>query len=790
MACDIGRNQMKSTRFTWPRVRCANDAIDIEARFARLTSDLQNASIIVLDEMRAIWMVGLSALEDQIRTETDRLRPVEIRDLPKRLSIAACFLIVMVWIDAVLAAGTTLALIIIIEITSYVLHRKETAWPGGPPLWVLLGHWALNCISALVYMIPALVMAGHPDLSVVIMSMIWTCGIFIHLMNAFGRLQLYSSVLMMPVMICSMAVIWLIAMNPVEPAGRWGWALIAFTFILYIYNILENFVKQGRTKAALDAALLESQTRMIELETARCQLLNAVEALNDGFVYFDADDRLVLANRRYRELYATSAPAIVPGTKFEDILRYGLERQQYDDAIGREDEWLRERLQAHVAQRPLRQVLKDGTVLQIVERQTADGGRVGLRVDVTEMTQAREIAEAANRAKSDFLANMSHEIRTPLNGVLGMCELLAETRLDEEQISMLGTIRESGWSLLGLLNDILDLSRVEAGKLELELRAFDLGAVLSRLEALHGANARNKGITLVVDRGQDLSSERIGDEARLMQIFHNLLSNSVKFTESGMVHLHVCAKDTRVLRFTITDTGIGMSDDQIARIYDAFAQAEAGTARRFGGSGLGMTIVRKLVTLMEGEIEIVSSPGRGTRIDVTITAPVADLGLREHRTPIAEPAHEVRLRSLTGFHVLVADDNKTNRRVLAAMLSRFGLKLSFAEDGIEACKLWRENDFDLILLDISMPVMDGIDALQIMTKEAAALGRPMPPAIAATANVMADQIARYQQVGFAETLAKPVRRRELEDLLTRILGSPEAEAKLPLQDMPKRVGRI
>ncbi len=735
-------------------------------------------------------MAIFSALEGQIRSETEQLRPVEIRDTPKRLAVATCFIVIMILIDASAAAGMTLVLIIAIETASYLMHRRVTVLPGEVPLWALLAHWVLNLISAIVYMIPALVMASHPDLSVVIVSMIWTCGVFIHVMNAFGRLQLYSSMLMIPVLICSAVVIWRIATNPVEPAGPWGWALIAFTFILYIYNILESFVKQGKTNSALDAALIESQKRLTDLETARSQLLNAVEALNDGFVYFDSDDRLVLANRRYREIYAASAPAIVPGAKFEDILRYGLERQQYEEAIGRESEWLRERLDAHINQRPLKQTLKNGTVLQIMERQTADGGRVGLRVDITEITHAREVAEAANRAKSEFLANMSHEIRTPLNGVLGMCELLAETELDQEQISMLGTIRESGWSLLGLLNDILDLSRVEAGKLELELRAFDLNALLTRLEALHGANARNKGINLIVERGRDISAERIGDEARLMQVLHNLLSNSVKFTENGMVRLHVCTQDPNMLRFTIKDTGIGMSEDQISRIYDAFAQAEAGTARRFGGSGLGMTIVRKLVSLMEGEIEIQSKPGLGTRIDVTVPAHIPDQDPQEKDSDTAPGSVMVPSEILHGGRVLVADDNKTNRRVLAAMLERLGLDVSFAEDGIEACDLWRDSDFDLILLDISMPVMDGIEALRTMKREAAAMNRRLPPAVAATANVMADQIARYKQEGFGETLAKPVRRRDLEELLLRVLASPTIELEPAHQKPPKHVGKL
>ncbi len=734
-------------------------------------------------------MAAISALGQQIRDETRLMRLEHMRELPKRLGIAVCFLLILFSMGSAAVAIATLIALFFIEIVSYLLHRRVSAWRGEPPLWILGTNWLINTVMAAIYMVPALVMATHPDMAIVVLSVVWTCGAFLHIMNAFGKVPLYTSVLVLPVGLSSLAVIKLIAANPVSPAGPWGWVVIGFAFLLYVYLILENLANQTRTNAKLDAALEQSQKRMADLESTRQQLLNAVEALNDGFVYFDADDRLVLANRRYRELYAASAPAIVKGARFEDILRYGLARQQYEDAIGREEDWLKERLDAHFAQRPLRQTLHDGTVLQIMERETADGGRVGLRVDVTEITHAREVAEAASRTKSEFLANMSHEIRTPLNGVLGMCDLLAETKLDQEQKSMLVTIRESGWSLLGLLNDILDLARVEAGKLELELRPFDLETMLARLDSLHGANARAKGITLTVEQAHGTASHRVGDETRLMQILHNLLSNSIKFTEKGAISLRANMQDPQVLQFTLKDTGIGMSGEQINRIYDAFAQAEAGTARRFGGSGLGMTIVRKLVDLMEGEIDIHSAPGAGTRIEIVVTAPIAAndaLGAGAMPTTGAEPRPSL---SLQGRDVLVADDNATNRKVLAAMLGKLGLNLTFAEDGRQACDRWRERDFDLILLDISMPIMDGIEALGVIRREAEQSGRPEPVAVAATANVMADQVARYISEGFVDVLPKPVRRKDLEEKLTRILDA-QSDAPARTAEKIRRVGNM
>lgn len=563
-------------------------------------------------------MTGKSAtLRDRLRDEMDLLRPIDMRDLPKRLGMAGFFLLIIFLIDQMQAALLCAGAILLFEAISNYLYKKELIWPGQAPLWVIILHWMINQCLTLIYMVPAIVMASNQDLAIVALSLIWTCGVFIHVANAFGRLPLYTANLLIPVLIATWIVIWSVAQNEVKPAGPYGLALLIIAFVLYIYNIAENLFKQARADSALSAALVESKARLCDLEATRQQLINAVEGLNDGFVYFNSDDRLVLANRRFRELYALSADAIQPGAKFEDILRYGLLHRQFVDAIGRENAWMDEQLNVLNAQSVVRQILPDGTVLQVMERRTSDGGRVGLRVDVTEITMAREAAEAASRAKSEFLANMSHEIRTPLNGVLGMADLLAETSLDPQQKSMLSTIRTSGWSLLTLLNDILDLARVEAGKMVLEERPFDLRSSIDRLEALHGATAQGKGISFEILHSSNGLYQRKGDETRIVQVLHNLVGNAIKFTENGSVRLKVRANQPDRLAFEVVDTGIGMTEAQVARIFETFEQADTSTARRFGGSGLGMTIVRRLVDLMEGEIAIDSEPGRGTRISIT-----------------------------------------------------------------------------------------------------------------------------------------------------------------------------
>jgi PAS domain S-box-containing protein len=632
-----------------------------------------------------------------------------------------------------------------------------------------------------------------------------------------------------------------------------------------------------------------------EAETTRTKtrLLNAIEALNDGFVMYDAEDRLVLANQRYRELYSASAPAMVEGTSFEDILRYGLERGQYAAAIGREEEWLQERLAAHRSQHPISQTLSDGTVLQIVEHETSDGGRVGLRVDITDLIRAEErltgiidgaqvgtwewevktgenlvnsrwagmlgytdeelapvtielwdqllhpedraavkaeidrvfagetdsfeyefrmrhksdqwvwllsrgrvlkrdlfgaplrlagvhiditdlvrateAAEAANRAKSEFLANMSHEIRTPLNAVLGMADLLVDTPLQADQRDMLDTIRKSGWSLLALLNDILDLARVEAGKVELDPSPFELSTLVDELGSLHGANARARGIEFELCCEHLVETRRIGDETRIRQILHNLLGNAVKFTTKGKVTLKVVALNEKALLFRIADTGIGMSEEQLARIFQPFEQAESSTVKRFGGTGLGMAIVQRLVDMMGGTITIDSSPGKGTNIELRLSLPVdnevnaASLA-KDATTGDDDPDAE----TLRGLRVLAADDNATNRKVLSILLRRLGVDCEFAQDGAEAVALWRQHKFDAVLLDISMPVMDGLEALYHMQQEAIASGAEPPRAFAATANVMPEHIEAYIAAGFIGTLPKPFRRDELRDVLLSV----------------------
>ncbi len=368
---------------------------------------------------------------------------------------------------------------------------------------------------------------------------------------------------------------------------------------------------------------------------------------------------------------------------------------------------------------------------------------------------AMDRAEAANRAKSQFLANMSHELRTPLNGVLGMAELLADSQAGDQGRAMVQTIRASGALLLSILNDTLDLAKIESGKLALADEVFSFADMARRIETMHGLVARTKGVGLGLHLGAGMGLPRLGDAQRLLQVMHNLVGNAVKFTETGRVDLALTADGDRV-KLVVRDTGIGMTSEQIAIVFDEFTQADGSITRRFGGTGLGLTIVRRLVALMGGEIAMTSVPGQGTEVTLHLTLAVAGTA---QATPPATPRPD-----FTGLRALVAEDNATNRVILRAMLSRLGIRVTMVGDGDEAVLACAAGQFDLLLLDISMPHKDGVTALAEI--RAADPARAFPPAIAVTANAMTHLVTSYREAGFADVVAKPI---QLDALAAAIL---------------------
>jgi signal transduction histidine kinase/DNA-binding response OmpR family regulator len=442
--------------------------------------------------------------------------------------------------------------------------------------------------------------------------------------------------------------------------------------------------------------------------TAEMRLRAAIEAIPDGFVIFDREDRLLLCNQRYRDIYAGAASAIAPGARFEEILRAGVAAGQHVDALGREEAWLAERLAEHrAAQGRQEERLSDGRWISAHDRVTPDGGRVGLRVDVTAqkaaqaaLEAARAEAEAASRAKSAFLANMSHEIRTPMNGVVGMAELLCDSGLTGEQRLFAETIRSSGEALLVIINDILDYSKIEAGRLVLHPEPFDLERVIHETVMLLQPRAREKGIDLMIDFDMFLPTRFVGDPGRLRQVLTNLLGNAVKFTEAGHVLVRVVGIEADAgrqrLHITVEDTGIGIAPEFLDHIFGEFNQVEYATNRRFEGTGLGLAITRRLVERMEGAVWVDSEPGRGSCFGFRLVLPVAEEAVA--------PRLPTSLR-----RVLVVDGSFINRTILERQLAPCGIAVTACRSAAEALAAVETGAvFDLVLADHDLPEMDGV----------------------------------------------------------------------------------
>ena len=392
-----------------------------------------------------------------------------------------------------------------------------------------------------------------------------------------------------------------------------------------------------------------------------------------------------------------------------------------------------------------------------------DDGRVRgffvMGTDVTDLKAAhdglrvaKEDAEAANRAKSMFLANVSHEIRTPLNGVIGMAQAMAADALPDRQRERLGVIQTSGRGLMAILNDVLDMAKIESGKLELEEIEFDLQEVICAAFSTFVTLIEEKGLTFGVHIADDAKGHYLGDPTRLRQIVFNLISNACKFTQAGEVRLAV-KREGASLVLQVEDTGIGLTSAQLSELFKVFSQADSGTTRRFGGTGLGLSISQDLARMMGGGIEATSVPGQGSIF--TLRAPLTYLGEVEAVTtepPILRPVAS----PVAGLRVLAAEDNGVNRLVLQTLLEQVGFSTVMVENGAEALDAWRAQTWDLILMDVQMPVMDGLTATRRIRAEEAATGRAPTPIIAVTANTMVHHVTECRAAGMDGHIGKPL----------------------------------
>ncbi len=510
------------------------------------------------------------------------------------------------------------------------------------------------------------------------------------------------------------------------------------------------------------ADVSERKRAEAEIRNSEQLLRTAIETIDEAFVLYGPDDRLVLCNDKYRSLYATSSDLIVTGASFEDIIRQGALRGQYKEAQGRIDEWVAERMAIHRAGNiRLSQVLDDGRVLRIFESKMPDGSTVGFRVDITDMMHAKAAAEEANRAKSRFLATMSHEIRTPMNGILGMAQLLLMPNLqDSERRDYARTILSSGQTLLTLLNDILDLSKIESGKFQLDAIVFEPNALIRETQTLFAGAIKTKNLQLDYQWHGHVAQRYKADAHRLRQMLSNLLGNAIKFTTQGRIRIDGIeverSNGMALLEFAVTDTGIGIEHDKLDLLFKPFSQADSSTTRVFGGSGLGLSIVKNLAHAMGGTVGVASEPGTGSRfwfqINAIIVAAEQNSRLSERETSSANTAAP----NLQG-HILVAEDNPVNAMVIGSLLGKLGLTHSVVTDGQQAVDAIVQGcQADLILMDLHMPVMDGYNATQSIRQWELDSKRPRLPIIALTADAFEEDHQHCLAVGMDDFLTKPI----------------------------------
>jgi PAS domain S-box-containing protein len=509
-----------------------------------------------------------------------------------------------------------------------------------------------------------------------------------------------------------------------------------------------------------------------EIQRSGALLRGAIDAMDEAFVVFGADDRLIYCNSKYVELYPHLRDQVVPGARFEDLIRLGARRGLYRESVGHEEEWIAERLRAHRAGDASRiQKLDDGRVLRVLDRRTPEGNIVGMRVDITEMVRATEAAQEASRYKSQFLANMSHEIRTPMNAVLGLLALLQNTDLSTTQRDYASKSASAARSLLGLLNEILDFSKVEAGKMELDPQPVRLDQLLRDIAVILASNLGGKSIEVLYDIDAAVPEWVVADAMRLQQVLVNLGSNAVKFTERGQVVLRLLRKplpdsDASVLaclEFSMQDSGIGIDPQQQQHIFTGFSQAEASTTRRFGGTGLGLAICKHLAELMGGTLELQSTPGQGSCFSFSLQLPVPP----EAGNGSAHPAQQPSIKPM---QVLVVDDNPVAREILARMTRSWSWPTTLVDSGAQALELLQAQPasgkppFDVIYLDWQIPGMDGWETVRKLRQ--ICQGRSQQPRVVMLSSNGRDTLrARtlQEQALVDDFLQKPVTASALQD---------------------------
>ncbi|THD58525.1 ATP-binding protein [Phenylobacterium sp.] len=567
--------------------------------------------------------------------------------------------------------------------------------------------------------------------------------------------------------------------------GRWAWAPPAAALVLGIVGLhfiamtaitlvpdprltmpAEVMDRAGLALATggLAALILGASAALMLMERlgrrgAFVMVRQALNAVPAGIVFYDPQDRVRDWNAGFAALMAECGIAPQVGRLRADYVQASAAAGWEAEIEAERPHWVEEHSsQRLTGTRDLQ--LPDGRHLRIEMFRTDDGGGVTVMSDITAekrsaaaMAAARDAAEAANRAKSDFLANMSHEIRTPLNGVLGIAEVLLRTELSDDQRKLVGVIQQSGGLLNGLLSDLLDLARVEAGKADLRIERARLDELAGVVGDLFATAAQEKGLTLDIQVAPGAEGEVACDPLRLRQVLGNLVSNAVKFTDAGQVTLGVARNGARV-RFAVRDTGQGIDPAEKAVIFQRFHQADSSATRRHGGVGLGLSLCDSYVRKMGGELTCESTPGEGSLFAFELELPaLAPLSAGE----AAVLAHEEDAVSVFDrFNVLVVDDNPVNRQIMELILGSVGIPHASVKDGLEAVEAMTTGDFDAVLMDIQMPVMDGLEATRRIREWERGGGRKRSPILIVSANGLKEHIEAGRAAGADAHLNKPI----------------------------------